>query len=324
MHTASSFYKDPRRYSGVDCNITNTSGFQPKLSDAFMMSNSREYMTKSRELLISASPLPVHSQQVLGSAMNRTNVLPSTQNLYQNTPHHNRFLSSDGMLGYMVPHPGYLVPTRVANHIASPPVYGELQSVTEHHNEFPSSFDPRNAPNMPHKEKVNEWISEVPIYPIVRDESAPLWHSECYPGVVSSSSSNSKEDDDYLQCDLEDQYWGLNTSYNESTMSVSGFRFGLFVDHEDMLEYQSRKITRYVKKLYQQDTSERVVQGEKLPPQVLNRHFKDYKSNDSSPADVSQANFTLKMSEAFLDDELYDMCHSIPPLLPERKKRTFK
>lgn len=80
--------------------------------------------------------------------------------------------------------------------------------------DFPSSFNPRKANNMPSREKVNKWIQNVP-FRIIHNNLLIL---ECYPGIPSSSRES------------------------ESSMD--------FADNQDILELQCRRITRYTTNMY--------------------------------------------------------------------------
>lgn len=86
-----------------------------------------------------------------------------------------------------------------------------------------NGFNPKNSPNMSHKEKVNKWIKEVPIKLINKD--LEIWENNCYPAVIPISSCSS------------------NSNYE-------------LTDYDDLLEFQSRKITKYVKKLYDLNLNE--------------------------------------------------------------------
>ncbi|KGK35627.1 hypothetical protein JL09_g5223 [Pichia kudriavzevii] len=43
---------------------------------------------------------------------------------------------------------------------------------------FPETFNPRKEQNMPHKQKVDEWILQVPVAPL--NIPCDLWSNECY------------------------------------------------------------------------------------------------------------------------------------------------
>lgn len=60
---------------------------------------------------------------------------------------------------------------------------------------FPSYFNPREASNMPHQEKVNKWIESVPTFNV----SGELWESECY-SVNTDLDWEEKEFDRGLVC----------------------------------------------------------------------------------------------------------------------------
>ncbi|CUM62824.1 uncharacterized protein PRCAT00000382001 [Priceomyces carsonii] len=83
--------------------------------------------------------------------------------------------------------------------------------------EIPTSFNPRNAANMPSKEKVNKWIQNIPFHLNSENDITV----DCFPAVTSYSSSNSCSEDNIDLGELE-----------------------------AMLEFQARKVTRYATMLY--------------------------------------------------------------------------
>lgn len=232
---------------------------------------------------------------------------------------------------------------------------GACEDVPRPHR-FPPGFDPRGTPNMSHREKVDKWLSDVPMYlTTVTNHSqfaklgnevesssgttgcVSIWRNECYQGIVETSSTVSNDNgnlstslDEDMRYEYDDQSycWPLvmndNSSFNIGTsvgLLCTGLKFGLFVDHDDVLEYQSRKITRYVKKLYRQDHSETVMK--------LNQVSMEYTGNETGR---SQSNMPLNESATGVylthddmdEDEYYDLCNVNPmtiPALPRRKRR---
>lgn len=147
------------------------------------------------------------------------------------------------------------------------PVYESINpSVLPVRNKFPDSFNPRGTNNMSHKEKVNNWMNGIPIFIIssgnnnssyndVDDDDRDVWYNECYPANFPPSSTYSEElsfinsINDLL---LDEEYSQLfNNHQNE-----------LFVDNDDIQEFQARKITKYTTKLYRMDSSEKIAYGE--------------------------------------------------------------
>lgn len=374
MHTAGALQQDhPKgRHNPQleDYNEAPTSGLYSKLGGDVvgMAIESREKIVGKERTILSSPHL---------NKMRRGGGVHGLGQSFSNitTQYGKNYLSNDGALGnYMVSHGpsrGCMVPPGASNQqhpmfLVLHDVIKSDQSTTpgiQLQDRFPSTFDPRNAPNMSHKEKVDKWISDVPIYPVARPRelhvrvrsSSQMWHSECYPGTVPSSSSASDGNHEEVQYELEDQYWGINTRFNNQhgngtvygTDAASGFRVGLFVEQEDVLEYQSRKITRYVKKMYQQDLSEKVVRGGNhtmvSSPKSKNTSYNRDANPKSAAAtalgqdagDVPVSNgFSIRLSEALDDDLFYDMClgrggsgcaaAAVPPPLPERKKRVHK
>ncbi|ODV84882.1 hypothetical protein CANARDRAFT_17926 [[Candida] arabinofermentans NRRL YB-2248] len=95
---------------------------------------------------------------------------------------------------------------------------------------FPSEFNPRQAANMPHREKVDRWIVNVPAYP---SQFKEIWFNECYPSVVDFST--------------------------ESSPSIGDVDF---TSSQDIIEFQSRMITFFVNKSYYNDATETMTKGE--------------------------------------------------------------
>ncbi|ODV59650.1 uncharacterized protein ASCRUDRAFT_76999 [Ascoidea rubescens DSM 1968] len=103
-------------------------------------------------------------------------------------------------------------------------------------NTFPESFKPRQASNMPHKEKVSKWILDVPIFPL----GDTIWSNDCYPALIDDSSFSISDDNNF----------------------VDDFPFNPSAD--DMLELQARRITYYTNKLYLMDPHEEIINGNEL------------------------------------------------------------
>lgn len=89
---------------------------------------------------------------------------------------------------------------------------------------FPSFFNPRTASNMPHKEKVNNWIENIPVFEVENG----LWETECY--------------DTNYSIDWEEHEFDCR-SFNE-TNKIS------FVTHDELLFLQAKKFETVVRKLY--------------------------------------------------------------------------
>lgn len=88
---------------------------------------------------------------------------------------------------------------------------------------FPDSFNPRKESNMPHKEKVNKWIVEIPLKPL--DEECKYWENSCYDPSIPPSDEF--EDDVNEGIDL--------------------------VTTSDIIEFQSRTITFLTNRDYYKD-----------------------------------------------------------------------
>ena len=84
-------------------------------------------------------------------------------------------------------------------------------------NDLSQGFNSRKANNMSSKEKVRQWMQNVPLR-FLNDNVVIL---ECYPGVPHSDSSSEK--------------------------------FMDFSDEQDIIDYQGRKMTEYVTTMYADD-----------------------------------------------------------------------
>ena len=88
---------------------------------------------------------------------------------------------------------------------------------------FPDTFNPRKESNMPHKEKVNKWIVNIPLTPL--DEDCKYWENSCYDPSIPPSD------------EFEDT---VNEGIDLVTTS-------------DIIEYQSRTITFLTNRDYYKD-----------------------------------------------------------------------
>lgn len=101
---------------------------------------------------------------------------------------------------------------------------------------FPAFFNPRTASNMPHKEKVNNWIENIPIYEI----EGGIWESKCYDNNYSMN-------------------WEENEFDNPTkTNSIS------YVTHDELLYLQARKFESLVRKLYKSEDELQVLHKDTL------------------------------------------------------------
>lgn len=114
--------------------------------------------------------------------------------------------------------------------------------------QFPLGFNPRNSPNMPHREKVNRWINEVPVHFLTCRDGVEIWHSDCYPAVIPITS-----------CSTTSGFMLDSPNYDSRSEEIMSNE--LFIDDEDVLEFQSRKITEYVRRLYHMDQSDMMLRG---------------------------------------------------------------
>ncbi|KAG7812067.1 hypothetical protein KL921_001299 [Ogataea angusta] len=112
---------------------------------------------------------------------------------------------------------------------------------------FPSEFNPRQAANMPHKEKVDKWIVNVPAYP---HQGKETWYNECYPSVVELSTASTPEESDVD-----------------------------FTSHQDIIEFQSRMITFLVNRSYYNDPTEDINRGEEFEEANLAEY--SYETNEA-------------------------------------------
>ncbi|QLQ77824.1 hypothetical protein HG537_0A00710 [Torulaspora globosa] len=87
---------------------------------------------------------------------------------------------------------------------------------------FPSFFNPRTATNMPHKEKVNNWIENIPIFEIENG----VWKSDCYDTNYSINWEETEFDD----------------AVKAETIS--------FVTNDELLYLQAKKFDSLVRKFY--------------------------------------------------------------------------
>lgn len=110
---------------------------------------------------------------------------------------------------------------------------------------FPAFFNPRTASNMPHKEKVNNWIENIPIFEIESGQ----WKSNCYD---SNYSMNWEEND------FDDPAKINNIS---------------FITHDELLFLQGKKFESLVRKLYKSELESREIPTN---PLLDNSHSTDF------------------------------------------------
>ncbi|CAH2450791.1 Hypothetical protein PP7435_CHR4-0418 [Komagataella phaffii CBS 7435] len=100
--------------------------------------------------------------------------------------------------------------------------------------EFPESFNPKQTPNMPHKEKVNKWLVGLP-YPTGNGENDDMDQDQINPRMNMIRYR-----------ELPTSYSGTFSDNEPSSLddciSLS--------DYRDLLELQARKLSYYVCKLY--------------------------------------------------------------------------
>ncbi|CAR27840.1 ZYRO0D07810p [Zygosaccharomyces rouxii] len=89
---------------------------------------------------------------------------------------------------------------------------------------FPSFFNPRTAHNMPHMEKVNSWIENIPVFQI--DEQN--WKSECYDSSFAI---------DWEEEEFEDPLLAESNKIS-------------FATHDELLFLQAKKFETAIRKLY--------------------------------------------------------------------------
>lgn len=111
-------------------------------------------------------------------------------------------------------------------------VDGLKQSCFQGGQSFPTFFNPRTASNMPHREKVNSWIENIPVYEIEEG----LWESECYDMEYSMEW----EEDEFESPDV----------YGTSTIS--------YATNDEILFLQARKFETLVRKSYESENEIRL------------------------------------------------------------------
>lgn len=92
---------------------------------------------------------------------------------------------------------------------------------------FPSYFNPRTASNMPHKEKVNNWIENIPIF-------------ELEDGIFETDCYNIDYSMDWEEQEFESSLHNYNNNHNKSS----------FATLDDILQLQSKKLDTLVRKMY--------------------------------------------------------------------------
>ncbi|GME82811.1 unnamed protein product [Ambrosiozyma monospora] len=99
--------------------------------------------------------------------------------------------------------------------------------------QFPKDFKPREAANMHHTEKVNNWIVQVPIHP--DPANSENWLNECYPAVVGIT-------DEIMR---DEEIKNLRDANNGIVIDLS--------TENEIREYQARLITILVNTSYFKD-----------------------------------------------------------------------
>ena len=92
---------------------------------------------------------------------------------------------------------------------------------------FPSYFNPRQARNMPHSEKVERWMENLPVF---FEESTQLTHTDCF---------NAAEDSDFWEEDEFDN--GMDDSI-------------VLTNSVEIIFLQQRRITSLINRLYNTNT----------------------------------------------------------------------
>lgn len=99
---------------------------------------------------------------------------------------------------------------------------------------FPDSFNPRKEVNMPHKEKVDNWMIYLPIHPSNRDHLN--WKNDCYTPTLPMDIDDDDIDEEEEFCSFE-----LKDQKNKEID---------FHSDRDVIDYQSKMITVLVNKAY--------------------------------------------------------------------------
>ncbi|SCU86542.1 LANO_0C08350g1_1 [Lachancea nothofagi CBS 11611] len=92
---------------------------------------------------------------------------------------------------------------------------------------FPSYFNPRTASNMPHQEKVNKWIENVPTFNV----SGERWRSECYSVD--------------LELDWEEQEFDYGLAHHHDYMPFS------LATADEVLHLQAKRLDTLVRRIYE-------------------------------------------------------------------------
>lgn len=102
---------------------------------------------------------------------------------------------------------------------------------------FPSFFNPRTASNMPHKEKVNNWIENIPIFEVEEG----MWESECY-----NTEYNLNWEEEEFDCQALDfekrRFQNQTTKTNKNPYANA--------TNDELLQLQAKKLDTLVRKLY--------------------------------------------------------------------------
>ncbi|CCF56458.1 hypothetical protein KAFR_0B01590 [Kazachstania africana CBS 2517] len=151
--------------------------------------------------------------------------IPQYSNALNYTSHQNANLTS-GYSSFNAGFPYQSAPAQTPHYTTYP--YYNLNAEAESDScigeSFPVYFDPRSAANMSHKEKVNNWIDNIPIYEIDED----IWGDDCF--TVDYSVNWDEQDFDNHQ------------KYSNNVISN--------ITSDEVLFMQSKKIDSLVRRMY--------------------------------------------------------------------------
>lgn len=118
---------------------------------------------------------------------------------------------------------------------------------------FPETFNPRKELNMPHKEKVDNWMVYLPIQPSQRDHRD--WDNDCYTPTLPI---------DIDQDDIDEEEEELESfEFKDQRKREIDFHCD-----SDVIDYQSKMITVLVNKAYYKETENVRRSDGKLVPNV--------------------------------------------------------
>lgn len=170
------------------------------MSFAYQQNKGKNETDTKHQLLVSTpNPNKINSPKTIQSIMKEISIFQNKPYFNQNT--YNEQKNEDISTGLCETQHVYSATNKNNNNF------------TNVRNKFPESFNPRKEVNMPHKEKVEKWIVDVPATPI--NESCSLWQNKCYNPLIPTSD----------ECEVS---------------GVADFDMG---NVNDVIEYQSRTIT---------------------------------------------------------------------------------